>query len=76
MIEIYSADWCDYCTKAKALLEDNGMSFEEYDMDEEDNVEWLEERMPSPSTKIPQIFIDGENIGGYDDLVVHLQNHS
>ena len=74
MIEIYSADWCDYCTKAKTLLEDKGMPFEEHDMDDDEVINELAERMPEPSSKIPQIFIDGDHIGGYDDLAVHLQH--
>lgn len=73
MVEIYSADWCDYCSKAKALMEDHGIPFEEHDMDDDEVIDELAERLPEPSTKIPQIFVDGEYVGGYDDLVVHLQ---
>ncbi|MGE4324287.1 MAG: glutaredoxin domain-containing protein, partial [Sphingobium sp.] len=31
-VEIYTKAWCGYCTRAKALLESKGVSFEEYDI--------------------------------------------
>ncbi len=66
-IEIYSKEWCPYCTKAKALLRSKQLEYEEIDVTE-DAV--LEQQMVERSRRrtVPQIFIDERSIGGYDDL--------
>lgn len=66
-VEVYSKDWCPFCAKAKSLLKSKGIEFEEVDIT--NNVE-REETMIERSQRrtVPQIFIDGESIGGYDDL--------
>lgn len=67
-VEIYSKDYCPYCTKAKVLLDTLGISYTEYDItrDAERQAEMLTRR-PSART-VPQIFINGAGIGGCDDL--------
>ncbi|WP_183983391.1 glutaredoxin 3 [Sphingomonas jinjuensis] len=67
-IEIYTKEWCPYCTRAKRLLEAKGAAFEEYDisMGGPQRAEMVE-RANGRST-VPQIFIDGAHIGGSDDL--------
>lgn len=66
-IEVYSKSWCPYCTKAKALLKSKGLAYQEIDIthDEAREREMLER---SRRQTVPQIFIDGRSIGGYDDL--------
>ncbi|BBD00524.1 MULTISPECIES: glutaredoxin 3 [Sphingobium] len=67
-VEIYTKDWCGYCARAKALLTDKGVSFEEYDITlGGPKREEMLERAPGRSS-VPQIFIDGAHIGGSDDL--------
>ncbi|CAM8666652.1 MULTISPECIES: glutaredoxin 3 [Sphingobium] len=67
-VEIYTKAWCGYCARAKALLTDKGVAFEEYDitMGGPKRDEMLD-RAPGRTT-VPQIFIDGAHIGGSDDL--------
>ena len=67
-VEIYSKSWCPYCRMAKRLLEEKGQEFVEFDvdLDVEKHREMLE-RSEGRWT-VPEIFIDGELIGGYDDL--------
>jgi glutaredoxin 3 len=67
-IEIYTKWGCGYCHRAKALLTGKGVAFEEYDitMGGPKRQEMLE-RAPGAYT-VPQIFIDGQAIGGSDDL--------
>jgi glutaredoxin 3 len=67
-VEIYTKDWCGYCARAKALLGEKGVAFEEHDitMDAAKRDEMLS-RAPG-RTSVPQIFIDGQHIGGSDDL--------
>ncbi|SDL52196.1 FAD-dependent oxidoreductase [Halarsenatibacter silvermanii] len=67
-IEIYALEWCPYCEKAKALIKSKGFSYKEYDIGEEEVEEEMQERTDGAKT-VPQVFIDGHLVGGYDDLV-------
>ncbi|MDA2920156.1 glutaredoxin 3 [Desulfobacterota bacterium AH_259_B03_O07] len=66
-IEIYTKDWCPYCAKAKALLKSKGLSYKEINVTTDHD---LQQKMIERSGRrtVPQIFIDGESMGGYDDL--------
>ena len=66
-VEIYTTPWCGYCARAKALLEKKGAAFEESDV-MEDAVKRTEMRERSRRTTVPQIFINGQHIGGSDEL--------
>ena len=67
-IEIFSAPHCGYCQRAKELLDGKGLAYQEFDIAADPaQLEELLRRLPR-STAIPQIFIDGEHIGGYEDL--------
>jgi glutaredoxin 3 len=66
VIEIYSADYCPYCTRAKRLLTEKGVAFKEYDVTKTSRDEMI--RRAGGRTTVPQIFIDGVHIGGCDDL--------
>lgn len=67
-VEIYTKAFCGFCFRAKALLEAKGVDFVEYDitMGGPKRGEMLD-RANGRST-VPQIFIDGQHIGGCDDL--------
>ena len=67
-VEIYTKFGCPYCTRAKALLDSKGVAYEEYDvtMGGPKKTE-MRDRVPGAST-VPQILIDGQAIGGSDDL--------
>jgi glutaredoxin 3 len=67
-VEIYTKGWCGYCARAKALLQGKGVAFEEYDISMGGP---KREEMLSRSnggTTVPQIFIDGQHVGGSDAL--------
>ena len=66
-IEIYTTPWCGYCARAKALLEKKGAAFDEMDVMEDDGKR-AEMRERSKRTTVPQIFINGQHIGGSDEL--------
>lgn len=68
-IEIYTKDWCPYCSRAKSLLKTKGSVFEEISISDhpERRGEMIERA--GGRTTVPQIFIDGRHIGGCDDLV-------
>jgi glutaredoxin 3 len=65
---VYSQPFCGYCSAAKRLLKQKGATFTEIDVmvDPGGRTEMLE-RSGGRST-VPQIFIDGRHVGGYDDL--------
>jgi len=67
-IEIYTKMMCPYCVRAKALLNKKGASFTDIPayMDADKRAE-MRERSGGRNT-FPQIFIDGQHIGGCDDL--------
>ncbi len=67
-VEIYTTGLCPYCHRAKALLKKKGVAFVEYETDVEPGrrAEMIE-RAKGRRT-VPQIFIDGDHIGGSDDL--------
>lgn len=64
---IWSKPNCPYCVKAKALLTNNNISFEERVIGEEWTKEQLLEHVPNART-VPQIYLNNEYVGGYDDL--------
>ena len=66
-IEIYKADWCPYCRRALALLDQKGVQYEAHDIDQAGVKEAMVER--AGRTSVPQIFIDTtHHVGGCDDL--------
>jgi glutaredoxin 3 len=66
-IEIYTTPWCGYCARAKGLLEEKGAAYSEMDV-MEDAAKRDEMRERSKRSTVPQIFINGEHIGGSDEL--------
>ncbi|BBD80015.1 glutaredoxin 3 [Aerosticca soli] len=68
-IEIFSTATCPYCTAAKNLLKAKGLSWEEVRIDTDPaQRERMLERSGGRRT-VPQIFINDQHVGGYDDLV-------
>lgn len=66
-IEMFSGPGCSYCEAAKSLLKARNLSFAERDVSEPAVGAEFRERLPREKS-IPQIFIDGKHIGGYEDL--------
>jgi glutaredoxin len=68
---IWSKYHCPYCDQAKALLKQQGIKFEEKKIGDGYTKEDLLEAVPTART-VPQIFLDGELIGGFTELKKHL----
>jgi len=66
-IDIYTKATCPFCHRAKALLNSKGAAFNEIAIDG-NNVKREEMIVRSGRTTVPQIFIDGQHVGGCDDL--------
>ena len=64
---IWSKYFCPYCDQAKALLKSKGIQFEEKKIGDGYTKEELLEAVPTART-VPQIFIDGEHVGGFTEL--------
>lgn len=68
-IEIYTTMFCGYCSAAKRLLRDKGADYSEIDVTADPQARAaMRERAGSRHT-VPQIFIAGRHIGGYEDLL-------
>ena len=68
---IWSKDNCQYCVKAKTLLDLKGVQYEERKIGAGWTKEQLLEAVPTART-VPQIFLDGALIGGFTELQKHL----
>jgi glutaredoxin 3 len=67
-IVVYSTQVCPYCTRAKALLRAKHLEFEEIDVGRDAKLREEAIRLSGGRRTVPQIFIDGRSIGGYDEL--------
>ena len=80
-VEMYTQDFCDYCVSAKKLIDTHigtGMFFNltEYNIMLNGSFKKeLKERSPEAKT-VPQIFFNDHLIGGYEDLVDYIENHT
>ena len=67
-VELYTKATCPYCARARRLLDEKGVSYEEYEISQDpDKRAEMMQRANGRST-VPQIFIDGRHVGGSDDL--------
>jgi glutaredoxin 3 len=67
-IIIYTKQGCPYCIAAKALLNKKGASFTEHDLTTHPDLRATMIDQAKGRTTVPQIFINGQHIGGNDDL--------
>ena len=66
-VTLYTKSWCPYCARAKQLLEKQGISYTELDV--EQSPELLQEMIQrSGRFTVPQVFVGDRHIGGSDDL--------
>lgn len=67
-VEIYTWSMCPFCVRAKALLSKKGIEFTEYCIDGDEAARATMAKRANGRRSLPQIFIDGQHIGGCDDL--------
>lgn len=67
-VEIYTKTGCPYCARAKALLDGKGVDYRESEISADPAARTEMLGRANGHTTVPQIFIDGEHIGGSDDL--------
>lgn len=62
MVEIFTGPNCQYCAKAKALRDREGVAYAEYDIARDEHRDEYARRLPR-SRSLPQIFTDGVHLG-------------
>ena len=72
---VWSKDQCPYCDQAKALLKSRNIEFEERNVSQDWTREQLLEAVPNART-VPQIFLDEELVGGFNELRTRLTTES
>ncbi len=66
-VEIYSTDNCPYCVHAKTLFKNKGVDYTEINVTGDDEARMALVKKANGMRTVPQIFINGEHIGGFDD---------
>ncbi len=66
---MYATRFCPYCMRARRLLKNKGIGFEEIRVSGGNGL-WDEMEQKSGRNTVPQIFINGESVGGYDDIAL------
>ncbi len=73
-VAIYTTSACPFCHAAKNFLKSKDVKFEEIDVAGDDAMREKLVRMSGGRETVPQIFVDGKPLGGYDDLVAYYQS--
>ncbi|NIO08572.1 MAG: glutaredoxin 3 [Deltaproteobacteria bacterium] len=64
---VYTKDYCAFCRHAKALLASKGVEFEEINIEHDEALQ-DEVRRKSGQFTVPQIFVDDQPLGGYQEI--------
>ena len=67
-VTIYTKGWCPYCSAAKSLLKQKGVSFDEIEIDRTPAARSEMTARSGGRSTVPQIFIGERHVGGCDDL--------
>ncbi|CAO4134523.1 glutaredoxin 3 [Methylorubrum extorquens] len=67
-VTIYTTAWCPYCSAAKSLLREKGVSFSEIDVEKTAGSRATMVQRAGGRTSVPQIFVGDRHVGGCDDL--------
>lgn len=68
-VTIYTKAYCPYCVRAKSVLDNKGVSYQEIRIDEQPELRPQMIELAGGRTTVPQIFIDSRHIGGCDDML-------
>ena len=67
-VEIYTWQYCPFCIRAKALLDQKGINYQEYSIDGDEEARSRMIDRANGRKTVPQIFINDEGIGGCEEL--------
>ena len=68
-VVVYSTDYCPYCRQAERFLTEKGVPFQSVDVTGDDAMREKLVELSGGRRTVPQIFIGGEAIGGYSDMI-------
>ena len=66
-VVIYTTPSCPFCVRAKRLLQERGIAYDEIDVADDDALR-VDLVQRTGRQTVPQIFIDGRSIGGFEEL--------
>ena len=67
-VQMYTTPVCPYCQQAKRLLKERGIAYDEIDVSDDADLRMDVIRRSGGRRTVPQIFIDGAPIGGFEEL--------
>jgi glutaredoxin 3 len=67
-VELYTTSSCPFCVRAKSLLKSKGIPFTEIDVTDDAELRQKMVEMSGGRRTVPEIFINGKIVGGYDEL--------
>jgi glutaredoxin 3 len=67
-VEIYTTTYCPFCDRAKALLRRKGVNYHEIDVTDDTDLRIAMMERAGGRKTVPAIFIEGELVGGFDEL--------
>lgn len=73
-VTIFTRDGCEYCARAKGMLKEAGIQYEELVLNRDYSESTI--RAVSGKSTVPQVFINSEYIGGSEDLARYLDQRS
>ena len=65
---VYSTSMCPFCVQAKRLLTERAIPYDEVDVSDDAELRAQMVERAGGKRTVPQIFIDGRSIGGYEEL--------
>lgn len=68
-VKVYSKTICPYCTQAKQWLKRNDIEYTEINLDDDEARTKFYAEVGNGVRSVPQIFVDGDRIGGYQELI-------
>lgn len=75
MFDVYGKESCSYCTLAKSLLENKGISYRYFDIEKDDvDLDHLINNIAKGVRTVPVVLRDGVYIGGYTELRNFIKN--
>lgn len=66
-VVMYTTRFCPYCMRAKSLLKSKNVPFENIDVGNDKSL-WKKMEKLSGRNTVPQVFVNGQALGGFDDI--------
>ncbi|KOP28281.1 glutathione peroxidase [Hapalosiphon sp. MRB220] len=70
LVSLFTKPGCPYCARAKEMLKQNGLDYEEIVLGKDATTHSL--KAIAGATTVPQVFVDGQHIGGSEALATYL----